>query len=381
MVRDLNKIRGKELQEILAQVFSGFCAEGVFRDGERTGSGHINDTFLVTTRGNKKYILQRINHSVFQDVPGLMNNILRVTTHIHQKIDQGHPLTGSLTSIRIIPAKDDKTFVLDREGDYWRLYNYLEGSRTFDRVSNPQQAHEGGRAFALFQALTADIPVSDLAETIPHFHDVELRLKTFRQTVSQDPVNRVGEVKREIAFLEERAGEMIKILQLGREHKIPLRVTHNDTKFNNILFDASGKAIAVIDLDTVMPGYILYDFGDAIRTGANTATEDEEDLDKAGINLALFEAYSRGYLSIAGSFLNSCEIGHLAFSARVMTFLIGLRFLTDYIDGDRYYRIHFRHHNLQRARVQMKLLESMEQQYDRMLQIIITITSVPGSIR
>lgn len=370
MVQDLNDIQDTVLQEKLAKVISGFSTGGVFLSGKRIGSGHINDSFLIATSGEERYILQRINHSVFQDVPGLMKNILKVTGHIGQKITGGHPLTGSLKSIRLIPARNHEFFLHDPGGNYWRLYNYIEGSRTYDRVKNTQQAYEGGKAFALFQCLTADIPAEDLIETIPYFHHIEKRLENFRRTVSQDPENRVRAVTREIGFMEERAEDMKKILQLGREQKIPLRVTHNDTKFNNILFDEADRAIAVIDLDTVMPGYILYDFGDAIRTGCNSANEDEADLDKVGIDLELFGAYSRGYISIARNFLNGCEIDHLAFSARVMTFIIGLRFLTDYIDGDHYYRISFRYHNLIRAQSQIKLLESMETQSDRMNQII-----------
>ena len=358
-----------EQEANLARIFSGFSATGNFRSGVRTGSGHINDSFLITTSGPEKYILQRINHSIFKDIPGLMSNIVKVTGHIGQKIISGDPLAGSMQSILLFPAKDQGSFLRDPEGNYWRLYNYLDGSRTYDLVGNTRQAYEGGKAFATFCCLTADLPVNDLVETIPHFHDVEMRLETFRNIVSIDPENRVQEVKWEIGFMEERSEEMKKILHLGREQLIPLRVAHNDTKINNILFNESDQAIAVIDLDTVMPGFALYDFGDAIRTGANTGDEDEENPEKVGLDLRLFEAYSEGYLSIKG-FLNAHEIGHLAYSARVMTYIIGLRFLTDYIDGDHYYRIRFKDHNLRRARGQMKLLQSMEQQYDRMRRAI-----------
>jgi len=359
-----------DIENNLQQVFSEFQVSTPFLKTERIGSGHINDSFLVTTSGGEKFVMQRINHDIFKDIPGLMNNILKVTMHLENKIISGNPYAQAFSVIRLIPAKNNASFHVDPGGNYWRLYNYLEGSKSYNIVENTGLAQEGGKAFALFQYLTSDIPVGELHETIPHFHNIEKRLDTFRQTVIRDPESRVSGVQKEIEFVEERAKEMTTILRLGQQGLIPLRVTHNDTKFNNILFDAADKAICIVDLDTVMPGYILYDFGDAIRTGANTGAEDEKDLQKVSLSLELFEAYSRGYLEIAREFLNENEVAHLAFSAKFMTFIIGLRFLTDHIDGDHYFKIRFRDHNLQRARAQFKLLLSMEEKYDRMKEII-----------
>jgi hypothetical protein len=237
-------------------------------------------------------------------------------------------------------------------------------------VVNHDLASEGGKAFGIFQFLTSDLEASSLYEILPDFHNISTRIATFRETVSRNPAGRVNEVQDEIDFVESRSEVMHTILRLGEKGLIPVRVTHNDTKFNNILFNNEDKAISVVDLDTVMPGYILFDFGDAIRTGANTAAEDEADLSKVNINLGLFKAYSQGYLGIARNFLNKTEIEHLAFSAKFMTYIIGLRFLTDHIDGDHYYKIHFPGHNLQRARAQLALVRSMEQNFREMQEII-----------
>jgi thiamine kinase-like enzyme len=353
------------------QVFSGFKTEASFRTASRIGSGHINDTYLITT-GNShvSYVLQRINSSIFKDIPGLMRNIGIVTRHLEQKILSGDPHASSFSILRLIPSTDGELYFRDPEGESWRLYNFIEGSKSYDIVESPALAMEGGRAFGLFQYLTSDIPAGELTETIPHFHDLGKRLGTFRDTVLKDPVKRADEVRKEIDFIEKRASEMMLIPELGREGKIPLRVTHNDTKFNNILFSHKNRATCIVDLDTVMPGYILYDFGDAIRTGANQAMEDEKDLRKICIDLELFEAYSKGYLETARQFLNATEIRNLARSAGFMTFIIGLRFLTDHIDGDHYYRILFPGHNLQRARAQFRLLESMEENAKRMEEIV-----------
>jgi hypothetical protein len=277
---------------------------------------------------------------------------------------------GDFQVIQLIPTHTGSFFVHDPDGNYWRLYNHVRDSKSFDVVSNPALAYEGGKAFGVFQYLASDLEPSSLYEILPDFHNIAKRLSTFRKTVALDPVGRVKEVANEIAFIETRSDEMHLIIRLGKEGKIPMRVTHNDTKFNNILFNRENKAISVVDLDTVMPGYILYDFGDAIRTGASTGAEDEVDLSRINIDLDLFEAYSKGYLETALNFLNNTETDHLAFSAKFMTYIIGLRFLTDHLDGDRYYKIAFPGHNLQRARAQFKLLQSMERHYAAMREII-----------
>ena len=349
-----------------------FLFEGRFASFTGIGSGHINDSYLVKTDPGSApdYVLQRINHNIFRDVPGLMNNIRIVTEHIRQKTGSGDPAVKGFPALQLVPTSRNEYYYKDDKGNYWRMYNHVPGTKSYDLVGSPEMAYEGGKAFGTFQLVTSDILGESLAETILHFHDILMRLEAFSNVIRQDSVHRARDVQKEILFVEKRSEEMKTILNLGISGKIPLRVTHNDTKFNNILFDENNKAVCVVDLDTVMPGYILYDFGDAIRTGANTAAEDEKDLTVVKIDLDLFEAYTAGYLSVASGFLNQTELGHLAFSAKFMTFIIGLRFLTDHIDGDKYFRIHFENHNLQRARAQFRLLESMEENFEKMKDIV-----------
>jgi Ser/Thr protein kinase RdoA (MazF antagonist) len=339
----------------------------------RIDRGHINDSYYLMNdpAGPPTYVLQRINHHVFRNVEGLMSNIAKVLAHLEGRI-RCSGKTG-FVPLHLIPTHGGELCFRDPDGNFWRMYNYIPGSRSFDGAGDPETAREAGRAFGIFQELTLDLDGSSLIETIPDFHNISTRLRTFRKTVEMDPAGRVAETRKEIRFAEERADEMHAILNLGAAGKIPLRVTHNDTKINNVLFDSKGKAVCIVDLDTVMPGYSLYDFGDAIRTGASAAPEDEEDLSKVSIRMDLFSAYSEGYLSVANKFLLPDEKALLAFSARFMTYLIGLRFLTDYIDGDHYYRIRHAKHNLVRARSQFRLVESMEEQSEQMEKIISTV--------
>lgn len=356
----------------LTEIVNQFDAQGTVTSIEPFGSGHINDSYLVTSvpETAPDYVLQRINHGIFKNVPGLISNILKVTGHLRQKLSVKGAGLDFFKVVQLTQSKTGDFFVHDQEGNYWRLYDYIRGSKSYDIVINPELAFEGGKAFAIFQHLTSDMAASSLFEIIPDFHNIASRLDTFRETVLRDRAGRVKEVEHEIAFVEARAEKMHAILRLGEHGLIPFRVTHNDTKINNILFNDENKAISVVDLDTVMPGFVLYDFGDAIRTGASTAAEDEADLSKVNIDLGLFEAYSTGYLEIARNFLNKTVIEHLAFSAKFMTYIIGLRFLTDHIDGDHYYKTGFPGHNLQRARAQFKLLRSMEQNFHQMQAVI-----------
>jgi len=359
---------------ILNRIYSEFSTEALFRSASRISSGHINDTYhILTENPGISYILQRINSSVFKDIPGLMKNIGIVTRHLENKINSGDPGARSFSVLRLIPTIREDLYFTDDQKNCWRLYNYIEGTKSYDVVESPQLAYRGGRAFGLFQYLASDISPDTLSETIPFFHDVEKRLGAFHEAVLRDPEKRVLNLSREIEFVGNREEDMKSIPGLINEGKLPLRVTHNDTKFNNILFGQDNNAVCIVDLDTVMPGTVLYDFGDAIRTGANSAVEDEKDLKKVSIDLTLFHAYAKGYLETAGQFLTQDEISHLAFSAKFMTFIIGLRFLTDHIGGDHYFRIHFPGHNLQRARAQFRLLESMEEKFDAMKEIIARI--------
>jgi hypothetical protein len=356
----------------LFHIVDHFTTDGLIRSIEPFGSGHINDTYLVTTFGESQeaYVLQKINHHIFKNVPQLMDNIMRVTTHIRGKLQAGSLPVNDFRVFQVIRSKTGGCFFKDEEGQYWRLIEFICDSKSYNLVESPELAFEAGKAFGLFQMATSGMDAGSLFEVLPNFHDIDFRLENFRNAVIKNPVNRVEDISREIDFVETRSGEMHTIKRLGKLGQIPMRATHNDTKFNNVLFNHENRAVSVVDLDTVMPGYSLYDFGDAIRTGASTGAEDEADLSKVSIDLKLFESYSRGYLGITRNFLNRDEIGHLAFSAKFMTWLIGLRFLTDHIDGDRYFKTGFPGHNLQRARAQFRLLERMEHHFKEMQEMI-----------
>ena len=361
----------------LQEIFSLFDAEGTFTEGYSFGSGHIHETYRINTTGENKdnYILQKLNNNVFRDIPSMQENIGRVTSHIRKKlIKEGNRdiKRECLTPVRTIKGE---TYIVDDSGFYWRMYLFIKDHRSYDIVDSPDKACQGGKAIGRFQALLSDLPPPPLHETIPFFHNVENRLTSFHELIKSDPAGRVKELADEIGFIEEREEKMKIILRLGEAGKIPVRTTHNDTKFNNILFDSDDRALCIIDLDTVMPGYVHYDFGDAIRTAANTASEDEKDLSLVGMDIALYGSFARGYLEETIKTLNQTEVKHLAFSPHLITYIMGLRFLTDYIDGDSYFRIHHKHHNLQRAKAQFKLVESMENQYPEMKRIIEDICS------
>ena len=276
--------------------------------------------------------------------------------------------------LSLIPSRDGKSWIVDSEGNYWRMYIFISNHHSYNLVDSEDKAFEGGKAIGRFQVMLSDMPGGPLFETIPWFHNIEKRLQIFNTRVSENPVGRVESVAEEIDQIHKRAEEMKIILKLGNEGKIPLRITHNDTKFNNILLDENDKALCIIDLDTVMPGYVHYDFGDSIRTAANTASEDEKDLSRIRMDINLFRAYSEGYLSETAETLNDVEKEFLAFSPVLITYTIALRFLTDFIDGDHYFKIHHELHNLQRARAQLQLMKSMEEQYEEMKRIIRKLT-------
>lgn len=360
------------MAENLQQIFSRFSAEGTFLKGNYYGSGHIHDTFLIETLEKNKdnYILQRLNNKVFKNIPELQHNIERVTFHLRNKLLTIPGSDIKRECLTLIPSLDGSSWIIDNEGGFWRMYIYISNHRSYNIVDTPEKAYEGGKAIGRFQAMLADMPGKPLYETIPSFHDIEKRLETFYKVVKDDPVRRVQNYTDEIDFILKRSEEMRIILHLGREEKIPLRTIHNDTKFNNILLNENDKALCVIDIDTVMPGFVHYDFGDAIRTVANIATEDEKDQEKVWMDISLYESYARGYLSEANEMLNEFEKEYLAFAPRLMTYTMALRFLTDYLDGDQYYKIHHADHNIQRSRAQMRLIVSMEEQYETMQGII-----------
>jgi len=356
----------KDIQSIASQ----FNIQGSVREFTAITTGHINDSYLITTDHSADgYFLQWINSYIFKDVEGLMNNIRTVTDHLSMK-NESSSGRGELRVLELVETKSGAFYYAAPDGDYWRMYKNIPGTHIYDLVENESIAYEGGKAFGRFMSDLADLPAHLLNETIPDFHNMESRLQSFKASVAANPFNRKKDVVREIAFVDERAEEMLRIPEMIREGLIPKRITHNDTKFNNILFNEANMAVCIVDLDTVMPGSILFDFGDAIRTGANTACEDEKDLDKVNINLTIFDAYARGFIEATKQSLTPQEVSMLAFSARFMTFIIGLRFLTDYIDGDPYFRTNYPEHNLDRTRVQFRLIESMESQATKMEEII-----------
>lgn len=361
----------------LKTIYSFFNADGTFLSGESFGPGHIHDTYRILTVEKEcdDYILQRINNKVFVDVPALQENIERVTSHLQKKISEIRGSDVKRECLTLIPsAKTGKSWVTDDNGNFWRMFVFISDHRSYERVDSREKAYEGGRVVGRFQTLLADLPGEPLHETIPDFHNVIKRLDDFHRVIKKNPAGRVATAGREIEEIMKREDEMKIIIRLGKEGKIPLRITHNDTKFNNILFDSNDRALCIIDFDTVMPGYAHYDFGDAIRTAANSATEDTPDLSSVSMDAGIFEAYARGYLSETNSTLNQTEKEYLAFAPKLLTYIMATRFLTDYLDGDNYYKTRYALHNLQRNRVQVTLLKSMEDQYDNMKMIINKIT-------
>lgn len=356
----------------IAQIVSNFCIEGSIAAIVPYGSGHINDTFHLknTNPALPGYLLQRINHHVFENVPALMRNVQLVTDHLREKLSRIPDSNPDKEVLTIIWTKDQQCFFCDEAGNYWRMYCFLKDTKSYDMVLTEQQAYEGGKAFGKFQLLLSDLDANLLSETIPGFHNITMRLDRLNKAVLLDPKRRVKDVLTELTFVIERANTMVAIMNLGKEGKLPLRIIHNDTKFNNILLDMDDHAQCVIDLDTVMPGYVAYDFGDAIRTIINTAPEDEEDLEKIGLSIPLFKAYAEGYLKNAVSFLSGMEVKSLVMGVLLIPYMQGVRFLTDYIEGDVYYKTHFAGHNLQRTRAQFQLLKKLEDNYDLLDQTI-----------
>lgn len=347
-----------------------FPLHGALLDAQRYGSGHINDTFVVSfdQAGTAvRYIFQRINHHIFKNVPQLMENISRVTSHVAAKAARD----DSRCALTLVAADDGAPFYKTPAGDFWRVYLFIEGARTYDAVENPRQAFEAARAFGQFQQALADIPGGRLHETIPHFHDTPRRLEALRKAAEEDVAGRGKEVLPELDFAFQREAEAGRLLELVRAGDIPERITHNDTKLNNVLLDdATGRGICVIDLDTVMPGLSLYDFGDLVRFGTNLSAEDETDPEKIDVALPVFEAIVQGYIAGAGHILTDAEWEHLVFAGKLMTYEVGVRFLTDYLQGDIYFKTRRPRHNLDRARNQLRLVARMEAGADAMSRIV-----------
>ncbi len=334
------------------------------------GSGHINDTFKVEVKasyGPTHFLLQRINHQVFRQPDELMANIERVCAHAYAKLQQAGVPDAERRCLRLIPTRSGKSWLVDATGNRWRCYHFIEGATGHDVIRTPTQAQAAARSFGAFQALLADLPGGRLNETIQDFHHTPSRYARLLQALAHDRHGRAAAAVPEIAFALARGQEVSVVVDALRTGELPERVTHNDTKLNNVLLDdVTQEGVCVIDLDTVMPGSALYDFGDLVRTSTSPAAEDETDLAKIRMQFPMFEALVRGYLSSAGGFLTPREKSLLPFAGKLITFEIGLRFLTDWLEGDTYFKITRPTHNLDRARTQFKLVESIEAQLPAM---------------
>lgn len=326
------------------------------------GSGHINDTFKIVTDSdiNEQYLLQRINHHVFRNVDGLMDNIEKVCLHLKQKLAHLGQEEVAKRTMTLIPTWDGQHYYKDENGDFWRVFILIPDTRSYDILETTDQAFSGGMAFGQFQKQLSDLDPTTIVEVLPNFHNIEFRMNNLREAIANDRAGRVAEVQDLLDYIFEREDKMRTILELGRANKLPLRITHNDTKFNNVLLDSNDQVQCVIDLDTVMPGYVAYDFGDAIRTIINSAAEDEADVSKIVLNVPLFEAFTAGYLSEAKEFLSEIEVESLIHGVHLLPYMQAVRFLTDYIDGDTYYKIGYPEHNLVRTKAQLKLVQELE---------------------
>ena len=349
-------------------IVTKFCVDGTLADCERYGEGHINDTFKVTTEENEKethYILQRINNRLFPDVAKLMHNIALVTDFCRRSVlaRGGDPMRECLTLIR---TKDNKAYYHDG-ANYFRMYVFIENATSYQSVREPRDFYESAVAFGNFANLLADFDASQLYEVLPNFHNTRVRYANFEAAVQKDVCGRAKNVEKEIAWVRAHNYLCGKLVDAIETKEIPLRVTHNDTKLNNVMLDnATGKALAVIDLDTVMPGSLCYDFGDSIRFGCNSAAEDEPDAEKVHFVFDLYKTYLEGYLSAVGNGITQREKELLPWGAVLMTYECGMRFLTDYLEGDTYFKTHRPRHNLDRAHTQFRLVDEMLACFDKM---------------
>lgn len=368
------EMEGLNMERISKEIVPKFAIEGTLTEAVPYGSGHINDTVRLTCAlengGQKRYILQRMNDGIFKNPVELMENVMNVTSFLRKKIVErgGDPERETLNVIRTV---DGDNFLKDEDGDFWRMYIFIENATSFDMVRTPEDFYNSAVSFGNFQLLLQDYPAATLHETIPNFHNTVSRFADFKKAVEEDVCGRAKEVQDEIRFVMEREADTHVICDALANGEIPLRVTHNDTKLNNIMIDnETGKGICVIDLDTVMPGSALYDYGDSIRFGASTGAEDEKNLELINCDMGLFEIYTKGYVEGCGGSLTEKEIRMLPMGAKLMTLECGMRFLADYLQGDVYFKIHRPEHNLDRARTQFKLVADMEKKWDEMAGIV-----------
>ncbi len=351
-------------------IISQFALANAVLDPKPVKVGFINDSFILPAAqaGGKSYFLQRINHHIFTNVDALQDNILKVTNHIRAKLLASGVQDVERRVLELVPTKDGKLYYKTPEGDYWRVYVLIENASSQEKVT-PESAYLAGQAFGEFQCQLADIPEGELVESIPNFHNIEFRLQQLDDAIRDDKAGRVAQTKDIIDAINARRDAMCLAERLHREGKLPKHINHCDTKVNNMLFDEDGKPMCIVDLDTVMPGYVLSDFGDFMRTAANTGEEDDKNLDNIHVNMEVFEAYTRGYLTRA-TFLTDLEKSLLPYGCRLLSYMQTVRFFTDYLNGDTYYKIQYPEHNLVRAYAQLRLLEEQEKAAEAMEAVI-----------
>jgi len=354
------------------EIAQQFATAGVIDEIKVHGGGHINDSYrLVNGDGDQPdYLLQRINHYVFKDPDLLMRNMVLVTDHVTAKVKQDYPGDPERRSLTIIPSKDEKFFFRDPEGNYWRVLRFIEDHLVFDSTTDPAVAYEGARKFGEFTRMLNDLPSEKVGTIIPDFHNMQWRFTQLKDSIRKDQAGRLKMVKEEIDYVESRSRMMLTIHELGQKGAIPLRITHNDTKISNVLFDADRKGLCVIDLDTIQPGYVTSDFGDGIRTLTNTGEEDDEQLDRVSMDLELYEAFASGFLDSTRDILSDTEKDALLYAGLLFPYMQAVRFLIDYLDGDLYYKTNHKEHNLVRTRAQIKLAQDGEAKIGTLKKII-----------
>lgn len=359
--------------DIMDSIIQHFDLRNSVRTPQPVKVGFINDSFVLrgAKEGDISYFLQRINHHIFKDVDGLQRNILKVTEHIRAKLVAQGMEDIDRRVLRVVPTKDGRLYHRTPEGDCWRVYVLIENAQSMEKVT-PRSAFLAGQAFGEFQCQLSDMDSTDLVETIPNFHNIVFRLQELDTAIAADLAGHVGECRDVMLAIDQRRDEMCRAEQLHREGLLPKRINHCDTKVNNVMFDADGCPLCIVDLDTVMPGFVLSDFGDFMRTAANTGDEDDRNLDNIHVDMAIFEAYTRGYLERA-DFLTPIEKELLPFGCRLLSYMQAVRFLTDYLNGDTYYKIQYPEHNIVRTRAQLRLLEEQERKADAMAAVIAAI--------
>ena len=357
-----------KIEAIAAQ----FATDGKIGKLNIHAGGHINDSYRLTNTMDDQpdYLLQRVNHNVFKDVPLLMNNMVLVTDHVAAKVRNIYPDEVERRSLTIVPTIDGLTYFKDPEGNFWRVLRFIEDHLVFDSTTDPDIAYEGAKTFGAFSAMLNDLPAEKVGTVIPDFHNMKWRLTQLKESIRKDAAGRLKVVKEEIEYVESRAKMMLTIHELGEKGTIPLRVTHNDTKISNVLFDLDRKGLCVIDLDTIQPGYVTSDFGDGIRTLTNTGEEDDENLDRVTMDLELYEAFASGFLDSTREILLDAEKDALLYAGLLFPYMQAVRFLIDYLDGDTYYKVKHPEHNLVRTRAQLKLTKDGEDKMDKLKAII-----------